>query len=653
MMKKTKRFRRVIALLAVLSILSAAAFAENAAPAAPQSSELHTADRPVHTAPVHITVGNTTRVSGAFFTSQFGNNTSDIDVRAMIHGYDPVYWENQIAFSTDPTVVEELQTANVRDGVCYTVTLRRGLTYNDGITPVTAEDYVFAYLLESSPEFAAIGAKTGNRGQILGWDEWSRGEADTLAGIRLLNDYAYSVTVRADHMPSFTELNCLSITPCPVSVIAPGCAVRDNGSGCTVVNADPDAAEPLFTAELLTDTVLGEHGYLHEPSLTCGPYSLTGYDPASGRVDFALNPYYAGNYDGVTPYIDTVTLVQVNAGTMIGDLTDGRVDLLNKCVDKTVIDSGLSSMSAGNIRMQNYARLGYGFLAISCEKGPQQFTPVRQALACCLDADRFVNEYLGGYGLPVYGYYGLGQWMTYAVLGSVIPDNASEEEAEKWAELSLDGLDPYDADTDRALKLLTRDGWTLNERGESFTPGTDTLRYKKTEDGSLMPLRFAYARSTDNAASDLAAEMLEEAFAELGAEMTVTDVTFPELLADYYRENGERRYDLYFLATNFVSVFDPYMHFVQDERFSGSMNTSGIDDEQLRSLAWDMHSTEPFNELEYEQKWLRFQQRFNEILPTVPLYSNMYFDFMNLRLHNYTISSETNWPTALLYAWAE
>ena len=54
--------------------------------------------RPESEEPTHLTVGNTTKVKGSFFTTFFGNNTSDIDVRTMLHGYSPVVWDNQLQF---------------------------------------------------------------------------------------------------------------------------------------------------------------------------------------------------------------------------------------------------------------------------------------------------------------------------------------------------------------------------------------------------------------------------------------------------------------------------------------------------------------------------------------------------------------------------
>ena len=61
-------------------------------------AEIALLGRPVSEEPTHVTVGNTTKVSGSFFTGMWSNNTSDIDVRNMLHGYCPVEWFSLVVF---------------------------------------------------------------------------------------------------------------------------------------------------------------------------------------------------------------------------------------------------------------------------------------------------------------------------------------------------------------------------------------------------------------------------------------------------------------------------------------------------------------------------------------------------------------------------
>lgn len=610
-------------------------------------AEIALLGRPVSDEPTHITVGNTTKVSGYFFTNMWSNNTSDIDVRTLLHGYDTVAWDSQVQFVLDPMVVESLETGTSRRNAVYTIHLQQDLTYNDG-TPITARDYVFAYLLCASKEAAELDAVSTQYAHIVGYEEYHSGESNVFSGIRLIDDYTYSVTVKSEHMPFFYDLAYIRCNPYPMSVFAPYCLVADDGRGVYLTSVNPEDEEVPFTTEFLREAIFNaETGYMSYPRLTSGPYMLTDYDRESGQVDFALNPYYKGNYEGVKPVIDTLTLVPVLPETMIDELETREVDLLNKCVDATVIIDGMGLTGQG-FAMENYARIGYGFCAFACEKGPMQFLPVRQAVAYSFDQESFVMEYLESFGLSVYGYYGIGQWMTLAAMGSLRPEGITEAELAEWDAITLDELNRYTPNADTALQLLIDDGWTLNEQGETFDPERDTVRCKEV-DGELMRLSILFAKMKDNDGANMVVEQLSQTLPALGFEFIVEEIPFTELLADYYREEG-RRYDMNFMATNFASAFDPYYTFVTDTSIQGSINTSGIQDEELMELAWDMHTTEPMDFLTYEQRWLEFQKRFNEVLPTMPLYSNVYFDFHTDWLQNYHPEQYYSWPVAILYA---
>ena len=114
------------------------------------------------------------------------------------------------------------------------------------------------------------------------------------------------VTIRHEFLPFFYELGLLDCRPYPVSVIAPGVRVRDDGHGVYLANADGSTEKPAFTAELLRETVLNpETGYLSHPSVVSGPYMLTGWDGTT--AEFAVNPYYKGNAAGEKPSIAELT----------------------------------------------------------------------------------------------------------------------------------------------------------------------------------------------------------------------------------------------------------------------------------------------------------------------------------------------------------
>ena len=45
------------------------------------------------------------------------------------------------------------------------------------------------------------------------------------------------------------------------------------------------------------------------------------------------------------------------------------------------------------------------------------------------------------------------------------------------------------------------------------------------------------------------------------------------------------------------------------------------------------------------------QRRYNEVLPTIPVYSNIYYDFYTPYLQNYVIPAQVTWSQAILLAY--
>ena len=80
-------------------------------------------------------------------------------------------------------------------------------------------------------------------------------------------------------------------------------------------------------------------------------------------------------------------------------------------------------------------------------------------------------------------------------------------------------------------------------------------------------------------------------------------------------------------------------------------NNTYSDDEELYKLAVSMRQTEPGDIYGYVSKWMDFQDRYNEVLPTIPIYSNIYFDFYNEYLQNYEITAQVTWTQAILLAY--
>ena len=606
-----------------------------------------TADKQDVPVPDRLTVGNTTAMRGEFFTSLWGNATSDIDVRDLLHGYNLVMWDGENGmFREDPSVVKNIVVTDNEEGDrSYTLLLQDDLRYSNGIA-INAWDYAFSYLFSISAEVAEIGGTPRRMEQFLGYEAYASGQAKVLEGVHVADDDMIVITISHEYLPFFYEMGLLSCNPYPISVIAPGVTVRDDGDGVYLANEDETVQEPVFTAELLKETVLDpETGYMSHPSVVSGPYTLTSWD---GEVaEFAINPYYKGNAAGEKPTIPTLIYTMSQNETEMEDLISGKFGLLNKVTRTDVITSGIAQVGdeQQNIKMSNYPRCGLSYISFACEKATVSSETVRQAIVRCLDRDQLTADYTGNYGTIVNGYYGLGQWMYGVAAGTIAPPvtppedendlKAQEEYLEKLAAfeaLNLDNLTEYTLDTETAASLLEQDGWILNDEG---------LREK---DGVVLDLKLIYPEGNQ------IAEYLEKNFQanleQVGIRLTMEALPMGELLSHWYRQT-ERDEDMIYLASNFDLLFDPSVYF-NDE---GEWAYTSLADEKLYEEAISMRKTEPSDVLTYIQHWIAFQERFNQTLPMIPLYSNIYFDFYTGYLQNYRISQNATWGEAIVGAY--
>ncbi len=600
----------------------------------------------------NVTVGNTTPMRGDFFTDLWTNSTSDIDVRMLLHGYNLIRWDGENgSFRSEPTVVSAmLGTENVATGDrTYNFVLEDDLYYSDG-TKITAWDYAFSYLLTLSPAIKSLGGAVNNGSAILGAEAYTDGRTNILEGVHVTEDNVLAVTLNAEYLPYFFELGLLSCNPYPISVIAPGCQVVDDGDGVYI--------RGNFNAAVLEGTLNGPNGYRINPSVVSGPYTLTSFDGTTAK--FERNDYFKGNHNQEMPLIKTLTYTLAKNDDMEQKLVGGEYDILNKVTKAEVIAAGMGEIADGEVAMSNYPRSGLAYVAFCCEKDAVASEAVRQAMAWCMDRDAVVADYTGNYGLRTDSYFGVGQWMYALVNGTTAPpvdppedENDAEamreyeEELEAWAELSMDNLNTYTAAAEdaepvegrvlvkdaveEAIRLLEEDGWTLNANG---------IREKN---GTALDLTILLPAG-NTIADSFAANWIPN-LEKAGIRLTMKTVAPNEITAAAYTE-GTRDADMFFMANNFDILFDPATTF----EVGGAHSTTKQSDAELYNLAVAMRETEPGEVLEYVQKWLAFEEKFNESLPMIPIYSNVYFDFFTSKMQDYDIAENTTWAEAILGA---
>lgn len=527
-----------------------------------------------------IIMGNTTDLSGKFRYAAFGGSNpgaADLDVQNLSTGLETVAITKEGGYEWNPTVVKSHEETMNEDGTrTYTVTIYDDLKLSDG-TPVTVKNYVVFPMVFSSPVAVAAAGKDHQSGMTLEgfktfntYDGTEGSGTKELAGLRMIDDYTYSITVSADYANYFYAISYAGLSAYDVSLWIGDADVKDDGNGVYFTDdfyaKEGDKyvmADHIVTASQNTDTT-----YPYS-----GPYVVKSYDSADKSAVLELNPNFKGNYEGVKPTIAKVVYKKIVSSTQLEDLKAGTLDVIAGITggDETNEALALADGSEGKYVYTHYSRAGYGKLGFRADYGPAQFTEVRQAVAYCMDRAKFAKDFTGGYGGVVDGPYYSGSWMYKAAVDQGMILNA------------------YATSVDSAIEVLTEGGWVYDAEGNDYVEG---VRYKKipgdiatendinykSKDGAYvttkvgddyyMPLVLNWYGTSDNPFTD----QLMTGFASndnviaAGFNVQYTIGDFAPMLDELYQAavygyySGSPMYSVFNFATGFTSAAYDYSY---------------------------------------------------------------------------------------------
>ncbi len=601
--------------------------------------------------------GATTEISGDFAPGAWWtNNATDAMIRNFINDCTTVVMNKEGAYIVNPTVAASVEGVMNDDGTkTYTVKINEGLVFNNG-DPITIKDFVWASAFGCSSVATEVDAKLTNYLTIVGGQEFYDGTAETISGLRMLDDYTLSVQIVADKVPYYYDITYAAFTAYSMKYwLGEAVDIKDDGNGVYFVGLTKEAIESTLNASRFDNTAA---------RVSAGPYNLTSFDQAALQATLEINPNYAGNYEGQKPSIQKIVITKAEDATWADSLKTGAFNFYDTMTDGSEINTAMDIIEDE----ENKAKLGYGYtftqfdrpgygkIMFQCDFGPTQFEAVRHAVALLLDRNEFANTFCQGWGGVVNGPYGTAMWMAQA--------------AEEWLD---ENLNNYAYNPEAAVAELVADGWVYDEKGNDYVEG---IRYKKVtaeeagnyvhnvtlEDGTiLMPLIIEWSSSQGNSVSDLLSVMLANGTqtAEAGMKINQNIMTFTELLNYMYRDAsqgdqyGVPTYGMYNLASNWSTpVYDRSYDFTVDPALvAQGYNTNFILNEELDKLTMDMvYGVEAGDDDKYLEIWQNFIKLWNELLPEVPLYSNIYVSVFPEWLENYEQTSYWSFENAILYA---
>lgn len=614
-----------------------------------------------------VVIGTSTEASGDWAYSAFVRNPNATDNAVMKLTDDMTTIEsNQHGdYVINKTVVKSYERIEEENGnVTYKFVINDGLKFNNG-EAVTAENFVAWHMFLTSPAGKEMGVVAPTYNMLPGGLAYRNGETNVLSAVRLYDEKTFSITIaktgedgETSYLPYYYDLTYAEMRAVNLTYwFGEGWSVKDDGEGVYFVNADGKE----FTAATVGDTVTAGR-FATGNRVTAGPYNLVSFDESSREIVLEVNENYNGNFEGQKPGIKKLVIVKTSDDTVMDMISTGQIQIYSQIADGAQVNAVLDLIEAGTIDSSpsQYDRAGYGYLGFSCDFGPTQFTEFRQAVAYLLDRVEFAQTFCKGWGSVVHGPYCTAFTMT--------------------AKTDIDKkVNHYDYNPEKAVELLKQAGFVYNADGSDYVDGSGEVRYAKvTEeqakyyesfnkvlaDGTiLMPATINWASSEGNSVSALLTTMLasSEATKAAGVSIVKTEMTFSSLSSYMYRQetNGAvgdftvPTYNMFNLATGYNGgVYDESYNWTLDpEYIEQGNNVQHLYDKELDKLSMDMvYGVEPGDEATYLSLWEKYIIRWKELLPMVPLYSNIYVTVYPNTIDNYAEDSFWGFERAILYA---
>ncbi|MBP3950058.1 peptide-binding protein [Bacillus suaedae] len=461
-----------------------------------------------------------------------------------------------------------------------TYTLEEGVKWHDG-EEFTAEDVVFTYTAIADPAYtAAGGVRVDYVNQLVGYEEYVAGEADTFEGVKADGDYSVTFYFKE---PSITALQYTSFPIIPQHVFADV----------------PVADMPAHAASRDAGSVIGT-----------GPFQLTDMQEGEQYVLSAHADYWKG-----APYLDSVVWRVVDNAIMTGLLQNEEIDMVG-------LPGGVPSTDAAdvdaleNVELVQDQDFGYqyiGFKLHHSEGEQEDWTDksgwvvneklkdveVRQAIAYAVNRQGFVDGLMDGQGMVI---------------------NAPFPEA-SWA-FDPEAVNQYDYSPEKAIELLDGAGYK----------DTDGDGFREDPSGNKWVLNLDYP--SGNQTRERTAPIIVENLAEVGIEVNMRS---PREAAAHFElvEKNNTDWDMY-LAGWGLSTGDPDPSGIH--RSTAPYNYLRWDDAKSDELLDAALKTPEAFELEYRQEiYNEWANYFSEQLPELPLYSANVNVAFNTKFHGWTV----------------
>lgn len=238
------------------------------------------------------------------------------------------------------------------DNKTYTFYMKKGVKFSNG-EEITADDIAFTYTAIADPAYD--GPRMDAVKDFLGYEEYNQGDAATVEGIKVIDEYTISFTLKNIKAPAIYDFG-----------YAPLCKSYYNFEKGQFAKHKEQLLSPMGA----------------------GPYTLKEYLAGQSVSLEANKDYWKGS-----PKIKNIIFKGTTAETQVQELVTGGVDIQRIGAKPENINK---LKGEGFIELQLYPENGYGYIGLNTKRPQLSDKRVRQALVYAINRQGFVDLYFKG-----------------------------------------------------------------------------------------------------------------------------------------------------------------------------------------------------------------------------------------------------------------
>ena len=299
------------------------------------------------------------------------------------------------------------------DNKTITFHLREGVKWHDG-TPFSATDVAFTFNSLAKKDY--LGPLGGDVKDILGYEDVFEGKAESLEGIKIVDEKTIAFTYKEVFSPGLIRI----------------------GTEVGIIAEHIWKEVPLGEWKTASD-VMGK-------PVGTGPFSFTEYVPGQ-YAELSANPdYFLGK-----PVADKYIFRIANQDTAVAAIKNGEVDLADVSNFKP---SDIEELEDSGIQVKRFPGKSYQYMGFNMREDIFDRKELRQAITYAIDRKTVIEQLLKGNGT--------------LINAPMLPNT--------W-QYPKSGINEYPFDPEKAAELLAsigykekdKDGILVNENGEKLT----------------------------------------------------------------------------------------------------------------------------------------------------------------------------------------